>query len=173
MPDTRLRSPQAIELLKRDHDEVRGLIRDYQALFSDYDELGEETLQGRREVLNALKEELTLHAELEEEWFYPAIFAIDGETNAVELVLSARAEHRLVRTLLEELSGLDPGSEAFKAKMRALVRNVDHHLDEEEDKIFPLFGTLNAEKQAEISQAIWQKHLDRSGSGDLPDRGAP
>jgi hemerythrin superfamily protein len=169
MPGTRLRALEATALLKRDHDQVRRLLNEYKVLFSEYDEQGVETLKGRRAILEELTELLTGHGRLEEETFYPAISAIDRETAAVELILSARAEHRLVNTLLEELSDLDPGDEAFKEKMKVLSENVEHHLDEEEDKIFPLFGMLDREKQGEISQALAQKRMERSGGTEAGD----
>jgi len=156
MSDTRVFAPRATEVLKSDHATVKGLFR-------DYEKLGGGAVSGKQRLFDRLKKELEVHAAIEEEIFYPAVAELGEEKDAEETVREALEEHKIVRTLLAELSGLGPEDEAFDAKMKVLSENVEHHADEEEDEMFPLFGKLDKEKRDEVSEAIRERKIELSG----------
>src|SRR6185436_14435765 len=110
MSDTKLRVRKATAILREDHQNVK-------KLFSDFEELSDNAHQRRQDLFDEIKKELTLHTQIEEEIFYPAIEATDEE-EAVELVREAHEEHKIVKTLIEELSEMTPDSDDFDAKDR-------------------------------------------------------
>jgi len=113
----------AITLLKQDHTKVR-------ALFKEYEDAGDRAIQTKHRLFDEIKQELDVHAAIEEEIFYPAVKRLRAE-DARDLVLEAIEEHHVIKTLLKELAGLTPEDEAFDAKVKVLCENVDHHATEE------------------------------------------
>ena len=81
-----------------------------------------------------MRRELKLHSRAEEEIFYPALKALNGEGR--RLVSEALKEHRDVDELLTQISRLKPCGKNFDDKMETLIENVDHHVQEEEGEIF-------------------------------------
>ena len=80
-------------------------------------------------------EELSVHAAFEEQVFYPAVRAeVDGTDGDV---LEAIEEHHIVKWELSELDGMAPADERFEAKVTVLMENVRHHVEEEQDELFP------------------------------------
>jgi hemerythrin superfamily protein len=99
--------------------------------------------------------ELTIHATVEEEIFYPAINERKGEDEeAGEIVNEAVEEHKIVKTLLEEISALPPEDEQFHAKVTVLIESVRHHAEEEEEDMFPYFDDLPKERQEQVSERL-------------------
>ncbi len=91
----------------------------------------------RRAAMNDVIEQLTLHTQLEETIFYPAVRGIDTE-QAKDMVLEAYEEHHVVKMILKELPKVDPKADNFEAKMTVLKELVEHHVEEEEREMFPL-----------------------------------
>lgn len=120
----------AIELLKKDHRTVKSLFESF--------EKAKEKDEGtsKAELFASIKEELDVHARVEEEIFYPAFDGAAKEEDDKELVLEAGEEHKQVKTLLAELEELGPDDETFDAKMKVLKDNVEHHVEEEEGEMF-------------------------------------
>ena len=156
MSDTKVFAPRATEVLKTDHAKVKGLFR-------DYEKLGDGAVVGKQKVFDRIKKELDVHAAIEEEIFYPAIAELGEEKEAEETVREALEEHKIVKTLLAELAGLSSEDEAFDAKMKVLSENVEHHADEEEDEMFPLFGKLDKETRDGVSEALRVRKIELSG----------
>jgi hemerythrin superfamily protein len=119
----------AIELLKKDHQKVAGL-------FKQYESAGAEAFAKKEELFRRIKQELDIHARIEEEIFYPAAKQVPDE-EARELVAEAAEEHKQVKILLAELDGMDAEDERFDAKMKVLQEDVEHHVEEEENELFP------------------------------------
>jgi hemerythrin-like domain-containing protein len=67
----------------------------------------------------------------EETAFYPAL-----EGKHREMILEAIEEHKLVRTLMKEMDGLPKDDEVWTAKLKVMIENVRHHVQEEEGPIF-------------------------------------
>ena len=146
MSDTKIRVRKATAMLRQDHQNVK-------KLFSAYDKLEDDAAEEKAELFDEIRRELTVHAQIEEEIFYPAIQG-SGEEEAEELVEEARTEHRIVKELIEELSGLGAGSTEFEARIKVLKENVLHHAQEEQEEIFPCFEALDQEIQDRVADAL-------------------
>ena len=159
MADTKMRVRKATSLLREDHRKVKMLFREYEKYEEDEDETG------MMETYEKVKEELTVHAQIEEEIFYPAIHDADDD-EAIHLVAEAHEEHRLVKQLLEEIGELSPSEEEFCAKMKVLKEGVLHHAKEEEQDLFPIFDELDREVRDEITEQLYARKKELSPGAD-------
>ena len=114
----------AIELLKQDHDKVDRLFQKVKAT-KDED---------HQELFEQIKQELDVHTHIEETIFYPKI---KEEKELEDIVLEGIEEHHQVKMFLRELSGLADDSEKFEPKLKVLMEDVTHHVQEEEGEMFP------------------------------------
>src|SRR6185436_14930993 len=112
MSDTRVVAKTPMQILKRDHEAVKDL-------FAGYAKLGDGDVEEKDRLWRQINEELTIHAEIEERLFYPAVRDVNTD-EAEDLVNEALDEHRVVKTLLEEMSDSQVGEAAFEAKMKSL-----------------------------------------------------
>jgi hemerythrin superfamily protein len=87
-----------------------------------------------REIVEAACAALTLHAEIEEQHFYPAMRETGKDT---DMIAEAYVEHASAKQLIAELEGGDPEDEEYAAKFKVLGEYVKHHIKEEENEIFP------------------------------------
>ena len=116
----------AIAMLRADHQRVRDLFQEYEAATDP---------QVKRDIAEAAFVELETHAQLEEQIFYPTV---NEETEeGPELVKEALEEHQTVKQLIQELRDTRDVKE-FDAKFTTLVRDVEHHVEEEESEMLPL-----------------------------------
>lgn len=121
------------ELLAEDHREVESLIAELEG-------------GGERETFTKLKNALTLHSQIEEDIYYPALEDFE-ETE--ELIDEAYQEHSDVEQLLEDMSAVEPDSEEFQDLLFQLKESINHHVEEEEGQIFPLSERLLGEESLE------------------------
>ncbi|MFF7211796.1 hemerythrin domain-containing protein [Streptomyces sp. NPDC008238] len=117
-----------IVLLREDHKTV-------EKLFKRFEKLAEDAYAEKRAIADEVIEELTSHAWIEEQIFYPA--AREAAPDTSDHVLESVEEHHVVVWMLSELKDLDPHDERFTAKMTVLMENVRHHVEEEEQDWFP------------------------------------
>jgi hemerythrin-like domain-containing protein len=119
----------AVSLLTADHAEVKQMFETYRQLV---DENADDEQRG--ELARKICGMLTVHAEIEEEIFYPAMRdSVDDE-----LVLDeAEVEHAAARELIEQIEAMDVGDALYDAKVIVLGEYVDHHVEEEENELFP------------------------------------
>ncbi len=119
----------AIELLTADHRKV-------EKLFKEYDKLVEnEGSYNEKESLSAtICAELTIHAQVEEEIFYPAARDILDEEDLVD---EAVVEHASAKDLIAQLADMSPDDDLYDAKVKVLSELIEHHVEEEEDEMFP------------------------------------
>ena len=127
----------AFQLLKEDHQKVSGI-------FQQLEPTTERAEKTRTELFAKLNEELSIHAQIEETIFYPAIKQA-AETR--EIVLEGFEEHHVIKTLLAELASMPVATEQWKAKFSVLKENVEHHVEEEEGEMFPKARQVLDEKQ--------------------------
>lgn len=119
--------PNAIELLKKDHDTVEKL----------FEKIKEHEDGNNAATFKKIKAELDVHAHIEEMIFYPHLLD-KGDKELKKIVREGVEEHAQVKTLLAELAGMPGDSPVFKAKITLLMENVEHHVKEEEDEMFPM-----------------------------------
>lgn len=119
----------AVSLLTADHAEVKQLFETYRRLVEkNADD------EQRGELARTICTALTVHAEIEEEIFYPAM----RENVDDELVLDeAEVEHESAKQLIAQIDDMDAGEALFDARVLVLGEYVDHHVQEEENELFP------------------------------------
>jgi hemerythrin superfamily protein len=119
----------AIELLTADH-------RNVEKLFKQYDKLAEEEgSYNEKEALAAtICAELTIHTQIEEEIFYPAARDVLDEEDLVD---EAVVEHASAKDLIEQLANMSPDDDLYDAKVKVLSELIEHHVEEEEEEMFP------------------------------------
>jgi iron-sulfur cluster repair protein YtfE (RIC family) len=126
--NTEDKTMDAFALLKADHERVAGILE-------EIENTTERSNKGRERLFTDLKSELDLHAQIEEEVFYPALEESD-ETR--DITLEAYEEHRLVKQLLSELESEPKDTEEWTAKFTVLRENIEHHVEEEEGEMFDM-----------------------------------
>ncbi|MGW1963541.1 hemerythrin domain-containing protein [Streptomyces sp. NPDC001935] len=115
-----------IVLLREDHKTVE---------FKQFENAGDDDRAEKRRIADKVIEELTTHTWIEEKIFYPA--AREAAPDTKDHVLESVEEHHVVLWMPSELKDLDPADERFDAKMTVLIKNVRHHVEEEEKEWFP------------------------------------
>lgn len=115
----------AIALLTADHQKMGRLFEQFEELRSQQDL--------KSELVEEICFELTLHAMVEEELFYPAVrAAIDDD----ELMDEAEAEHAGIKDLIKQLEEMEPGDTRLDATVTVLAERVERHVAEEENNMF-------------------------------------
>lgn len=115
----------AIKLLKDDHKEVKTWFKQFEALEEDSE---------KQALADQICLALTVHTQIEEEIFYPAIReAIDDD----DLLDEAEVEHAGAKHLIAEIQAMKAGDRLFDAKVTVLGEYVNHHVEEEETEMFP------------------------------------
>lgn len=123
------KSMNAIQVLLKDHEEIRGYFREVQ-------EAGPRAKQAKRKGAEKAVRELKSHTQLEERIFYPAVLE-KAKDELRSLVLEGIEEHRVAEFMMERMLEADPGDERFEARFTVLVESVEHHIKEEEKELFP------------------------------------
>jgi hemerythrin superfamily protein len=118
----------ALIFLKSDH-------RGVEKLFNSYEKCGKRAFQTKRKLVGRMVRELSQHAAVEEQFFYPAVLREAPES--VGQVLEAMEEHHAVKWVLSELNQMEASDERFDAKVALLVESVRRHVYEEEHVLFP------------------------------------
>ena len=136
----------AITLLKDDH-------RTVEQLFKRFEQAGERAHVRKRQIVDRIIEELSVHAAIEEQVFYPVARAAVQDTE--DMVLESLEEHHVVKWLLSELEDMDPAHERFDAKVTVLIESVRHHVEEEESDFFPkVREQLGRNDLADLGEAL-------------------
>jgi hemerythrin superfamily protein len=115
----------AIELLKHDHREVEEYFEEYEDLEDDAE---------KAELSAKICQALKVHAQIEEEIFYPAA---REATRDEDLLDEALVEHAGAKRLIEEIESMEVGDDLYDAKIRVLGEQIKHHVKEEEEELFP------------------------------------
>ena len=135
------------ELLKADHEKVSRIM-------DELEETTERAVKTREELFTKLKEELDVHAHIEETIFYPVL---KREAEMREITLEGFEEHRVVKTLLKELEAMSVESEQWTAKLKVLKENVEHHVEEEEGEMFKSAREVLGKEQLEELGALMEQ----------------
>jgi len=130
MPTAKRTDLDACSLLDADH-------RNVKKLFKAYDELTQSRAAGaaqkKRELANEICMELTVHAQIEEEIFYPALRQALKETDLLD---EAAVEHASAKDLIAQIQEAVDTDDMFDAKVTVLGEYIDHHVKEERNEIF-------------------------------------
>jgi len=129
-----------LKLLKKDHSTV-------QSLFSRFERVGKSAHEKKNEIFAEIRRELQLHAKAEEEIFYPAVKAFNGEGRL--LISEALKEHKDIDQLLTQISRLKPSDKNYDDKVETLIETVEDHVEEEEGQIFRFAAEKCSQEQLE------------------------
>lgn len=159
MPE--LAKKDACQLLDADHIAVKHLFVDYARLAISAD--AESTQSARTQLAKKICDELTVHARIEEEIFYPALREVLPEDE--DLVDEATAEHQEAKQLIADIRTLGQANSAMDTLVAELNVAIEHHVKEERDGLFPkakavpeldlvLLGEQLRERQAELQTEL-------------------
>ena len=127
-PKGRNNETDAIALLTADHKTVKGLFKDFEDL-TKQDDADEQKARLVQQICN----ELTVHAQVEEELFYPAVRDVIDDDDLMD---EADIEHASAKDLIAQLEELEPGDDHYDARVTVLGEYIDHHVKEEEGAMF-------------------------------------
>ena len=127
MTKTQAKAPNALTMLKEDHDKVKDA-------FKQFESLDREDIATCRELVESVCADLRVHTLLEEEIVYPAVRAAIGDE---DLMNEAAIEHETAKTLIEQLENMGPDDPNYFATFTVLGEYVMHHVKEEEGEMFP------------------------------------
>ena len=121
------KTPDAVALLKADHREVEDLFAKYEKTSGD---------GAKQKLAEQICMELTVHAKIEEEIFYPAC---EGKVEE-DLLKEAYVEHDGAKVLIAEIEAGGPSDEFYDAKVQVLSEQIEHHVKEEEQRVEGIFA---------------------------------
>ncbi|HSC69040.1 MAG TPA: hemerythrin domain-containing protein [Cellvibrio sp.] len=119
------KAQEAIALLKADHKAVNLLFEQYESARSS---------TKKKALVSQICTELTVHAQIEEEIFYPQVKAALKDK---ELIPEATVEHATLKDLIAQIEDVEPDGEMYDAKVKVLSEYVKHHVKEEQNELFP------------------------------------
>ncbi len=117
----------AIALLKADHRKVEDLFAKFEAAKGD---------GAKKTIAEQICMELTIHAKIEEDVFYPACEGAVEE----DLLKEAYVEHDGAKVLIAEIEAGGPDDEFYDAKVKVLSEQIEHHVEEEEQRVEGMFA---------------------------------
>jgi len=119
--------PDAIALLKADHRAVEALFEKFEGAKGD---------GAKEKIARQICLELTVHAQIEEEIFYPAC---EGKVEE-DLIKEAYVEHDGAKVLIAEIEAGGPDDDYYDAKVKVLSEQIEHHVEEEEKRMEGMFS---------------------------------
>jgi hemerythrin superfamily protein len=158
-------SQDILKMLTEDHKKVKQMFESFEKMKEEDDQDDD----AKQMLVELCCSELTVHAQLEEELFYPALRdAIDD----MDLLDEAEVEHASAKQLISELSSMQPDDELYDAKFTVLGEYVKHHIEEEEKEIFPKVKKADLDLEAMAEEAHERKQEMRAELGlDSEDEG--
>ena len=121
----------AIALLTEDHADVLDKFR-------QYERLGDGAGTSKQELAQLVCEDLTIHMQIEEEIFYPAVREALDDYDVVD---EAEVEHDAAKNLIAEIEEMAPSESHYDAKVKVLGEEVQHHVEEEQNEMFAKIRT--------------------------------
>ena len=149
-------APDAITLLKADHKLVAGLYDQYEHTRST---------AKKKTLVAAICLELSVHAQAEEEIFYPAVKAALKDK---EMVPEAQVEHATLKELIAQVKDKEPDGEMFDAKVKVMSEYTKHHVKEEETEMFPKARKTKLDMKA-LGARIAARKAELKASPELLD----
>jgi hemerythrin superfamily protein len=147
------KGPKAIAMLIKDHRAVQKMFKQVVKM-KDASEA--------RDLIEQTCSELTVHAQLEEDVFYP--FARE-RLDEPDLVNEAQVEHQVARDLIAQLQGGEGDDEQQMARYTVLAEYTNHHIQEEEKELFPKLMKMKGvrEELEQLGEEMQQRKMELSG----------
>ncbi|MDB5847149.1 MAG: hypothetical protein JWP29_901 [Rhodoferax sp.] len=159
------REKDACDLLDADHKAVKKLFKEYDTLTGSR---AKSANQRKDELATEICQMLTVHAQIEEEIFYPAFRAAVADTDLVE---EAEVEHQTAKDLIAQIESRADSGDKFDAKVKVLGEYIDHHVKEERTEMFvkaraarkldlvAMRGELEARKEELLAELVGDPQL--------------
>jgi hemerythrin superfamily protein len=144
------RSRSAVAMLMADHKRVKLLFRQFEKT---------RRTAAKQELATTICEELKIHAQLEEELFYPAARAAIRDS---ELLNEAAVEHASAKGMIREIENASPDDQMFAALVTVLGEYINHHVREEESELFPKVRRSKLDLN-ELGEQMMQRKLELGG----------
>ncbi|TFZ05593.1 hemerythrin domain-containing protein [Ramlibacter henchirensis] len=142
----------ACELLDADHLAVKHLFVEYARLAMLPSAPGADA---RHAIASKICDELTVHAQIEEEIFYPALQR--AVPDASDILEEARDEHRQAKDMIARLRGMEEADAAMDALVAELNWAIEHHVKEERDELFPKARSAQGLNLEEVARQLRQR----------------
>jgi hypothetical protein len=150
----------AIELLESQHREVEDLFEKIE---------NAKGAEAKERLFVQIADKLAVHAAIEEHQFYPAAKAKQTE----DILLESAEEHLAIKRLLADLLDLDAEDETFDAKIKVLKEQVEHHVEEERQDLFPKARKLLSKDELDaLAQEMTAEQVELEEKGD-PRKAVP
>ncbi len=149
----------AINLLLEDHARV-------QKLFKEFKKAKEEP-EAKQDIVETACTELSIHAQVEEEIFYPAAREAIGE--GADLLNEAEVEHNTAKDLISQLEEMDADDELYEATFTVLGEYVNHHIEEEQERLFPKVKKAKLDLEA-LGEEIAQRKQELEDEMGMSER---
>lgn len=169
------KTQDAITLLKADHKAVEKLFKQFEKMKEDEDAIDEKV-----DLVAQICSELTVHTEIEEEIFYPAVRAATEEGDLMD---EALVEHASAKDFISQLQSMKPDDEFYDAKVTVLGEYVMHHVEEEEGEMFPKakkakvdlqqLGDMMAQRKEELQAEMQNPAKSGKTTRKSPSTGRP
>ena len=157
--------PNAIELLKQDHKMVQDMFKEFKKLHEAEEEGSDEMKQ---ELMDSVCKALTIHAQIEEEIFYPA--AREALPDEDDLMNEADVEHAGAKDLIAQIEDGEASDPMTCARFMVLSEQIDHHVKEEHEEMFPKIRKSDLDLEA-VGEQLAQRKEELEG--ELPDMKSP
>jgi hemerythrin superfamily protein len=150
---------EIIDLLEEDHNKVL-------ALFAEFRHMrGEDNDEAKQSLVESACTELVIHAQVEEEFLYPALANVLDDSEPVE---EAQVEHTAVRQLIAEIESMQAGDDRYDACFTVLGEYVEHHIAKERLHVFPAMLTCTADLRG-LVQDIRHRRTELRSEFGMPD----
>jgi hemerythrin superfamily protein len=146
-PNTSKMPADAVALLEADHREVEGYFEQYK---------GAKTQDAKKRLAVMICAALRIHAQIEEEMFYPRARRATKESDLLD---EAVVEHAGAKVLIAEIEAMQPGMPLYDAKITVLSEQIKHHVKEEEGELFPKMRETRVDLEA-LGQQMWDRKLE-------------
>jgi hemerythrin superfamily protein len=159
----------ALDLLKRDHQEV-------DKMFHQFDEIKDGASDDEKESLvTQICDALTVHAQIEEQFFYPAARRALDEEEGKDLIDEAAVEHQTLKDIIARLEAAPTDDPLYDAGVKVLSEYVKHHVREEENELFPKVRSSEMDlmavgRELEARKQQLQRRPRSSGNGSRGHR---
>lgn len=141
-------SPTITNMIRMDHTHVMATFHQYEL---------DSSPRTRQGLANTICVALEIHAQLEEEIFYPAMKALDGGNPAIQ---KAVPEHNEMKRLIAKLRGMQPAEAGYDDTLFELMRDVMHHVADEETIILPEAERLMADRLGDLGAQMLKRRLE-------------
>jgi hemerythrin-like domain-containing protein len=150
-----------LDKLREDHSKILHLFAEFRNIRSHADD------ETRRTLVEIVCTELVIHAQVEEELLYPALRDAFEDSSMVD---EAGVEHLVARHLIGELESMHPDDELYDAKFTVLGEYVRHHIEEEQNKLFPKIKSSGIDLKA-LGREILQRREELRHEFGIPEDG--